>query len=159
YQTSPAGVLLLHTPEGKPVLARAANPDGLTFNLTHADGLVVWAFARDRPVGIDTEFVRQTADEAQVVADFFSRDEQEAYRALPASERARAFFRAWTRKEAVLKAAGVGLGGGSAGFSVTLTPGEPARVLRGEPGGVDASRWSLHELEIDSGHVTTLAVL
>lgn len=158
-RSSPAEVPLRLTPEGKPVLPAGTNPDGWMFNVAHADGLVVWAFARDRLVGIDTEPVRPLAEEAGVVADYFTPAEVEAYRALPEGERTRGFLRAWTRKEAVLKAAGVGLTEGLAHFVVSLGPDEPACVLRGEPGGIDASRWSLHDLKIDPGHITALAVL
>ncbi|HJZ54172.1 MAG TPA: 4'-phosphopantetheinyl transferase superfamily protein [Gemmataceae bacterium] len=159
YRTAPVDVLFDHTPNGKPMLRGGTNPDGLTFSVAHACGLVVWAFARDRLVGIDTEPIRKSGDEAELVAAFFNPEETAAYRALPEAERTRGFFRAWTRKEAILKAVGVGLAEGLAGFAVTLAPGERARVLHGNPGGIHADLWSLYDLDIDPGHITTLAVL
>ena len=51
-------------------------------------------------------------------------------RELPADAQLQAFFHGWTRKEALLKAVGVGLTVPLNQVVVTLTPGEPARLLR-----------------------------
>jgi 4'-phosphopantetheinyl transferase len=158
-RTSPADLVLGYSPEGKPVLDAPANGGGLNFSVSHSGDLVVYAFARERLVGIDLEQVRTMVDEESLVKGYFSAEEASSYRALPEAERTRGFFRGWTRKEAILKALGVGLGGGLDTFTVTLGPDEPARLLKGKPGGIDADRWSLHDLPIDPEYITALAVV
>lgn len=70
---------------------------------------------------------------------FFSTAEHEALAALPAALQARAFFESWTRKEACLKATGVGLRG-------------LARL------DAEVCCWSLHTIDVGQSHVAALAV-
>lgn len=83
-------------PHGKPRLIG----DGPAFSLTHAGDLVGVA-VHDGPVGVDVEQVRPLSELAAMAAHTCSPTE-----AAPGPE---AFFRLWTRKEAVLKATGDGL--------------------------------------------------
>jgi 4'-phosphopantetheinyl transferase len=141
---------------GKPALA-----DGdaaLRFNLAHADGLAVCALARGWDVGVDLERVRPLPDAQGVARSFFSLGEVTALENLPAPQRRRAFFDAWTRKEAFLKALGSGLARPLDSFEVTLTPGDPARLVwtLGDP--AEAERFSLFSFEPRPGYVAALAV-
>src|SRR5579885_2188447 len=83
--------------------------EGIEFNLSHARDDVVYAIGRDLPLGIDIE---QPAQIAELDALLFVCSEREAryVRAHGDSGCSAAFLRLWTRKEAVLKAAGCGLG-------------------------------------------------
>jgi len=85
---------------GRPVL-----PGGPGFSLTHAGDLVGVAVRPDGTVGLDVEQVRPLADLAALAAHVHSPAEQ----ARAATPDPAAFFRTWTRKEALLKAAGDGL--------------------------------------------------
>jgi 4'-phosphopantetheinyl transferase len=69
-----------------------------------------------------------------------------------------AFFAAWTRKEAYLKARGEGLSLPPQGVEVTLAPDEPASLLSvgGDPR--EARRWTLHELKPRPGYAAAVAV-
>jgi len=87
-------------PHGKPVL-----PGGPGFSLSHAGDLVGVAVRPDGAVGLDVEQVRDVADLAALAAHVHSPAER-VRDAVP--DRA-AFFRTWTRKEALLKATGDGL--------------------------------------------------
>lgn len=103
---------------GKPVLPPAL---GLHFNLAHCEDLALLALTRDGPVGIDVERVRklggarpaagdQNEREMALARRHFSQSELRELRTLtPDVTRLRAFFSGWTRKEAWVKAAGVGL--------------------------------------------------
>jgi 4'-phosphopantetheinyl transferase len=88
------------TPHGKPVL-----PGGPGFSLSHAGALVGVAVRPDGAVGLDVEQVRDLADLAALAAHVQSRAERERD-GVPGRA---AFFRTWTRKEALLKATGAGL--------------------------------------------------
>ncbi len=80
---------------GKPFLHN--DTSGLRFNLSHADDIALVALAWNRAVGVDIERVRTGIDVSTLAARF-----------LPPDERHDDFFRAWVRREAYLKALGVG---------------------------------------------------
>lgn len=98
-------------PKGKPHLA-ALHRSTLHFNLSHSNGSA-WIAMADVPVGIDLERLADRAmqDRAALSARVCSADEQAVLQALPEALRTRAFLLAWTRKEALLKAWGVGITG------------------------------------------------
>lgn len=109
---------------GKPYLE-----DGFVrFNLAHSGGRACVAVSASAEVGVDLEEHDDALDLEPLVARFFSRSEQRAFAALPETERRRAFFDGWTRREAVFKALGLGLGIDPEAFDVSLAPGY-ARVL------------------------------
>lgn len=98
------------TPLGKPVCPDA--PHGGTadmdFSISHSGDMVWAAFCRDAAVGIDMEEVHPLPDLFELSAQLHPL-ECAAVRAHPEPERVAAFYRCWTRKEAVLKALGQGL--------------------------------------------------
>lgn len=143
---------------GKPSLARPFAAEDLRFNLSHADGLALYAITRGREVGVDVEPVRPLPDAERIAARFFSAREQAALRSLAAPERAEAFFACWTRKEAFLKATGDGLSRPLDAFDVSVLPGLPARLERVEGEPHEAGRWSLAEVRPDLGYMGAVAV-
>lgn len=116
----PAAVALTAGPFGKPALAGAAGSTGLAFNLAHSGDVVAYAVARAPAVGIDVEADRPEIDVTALAATCFSPVERARLAAMAEEERRDAFFRGWTRKEAYLKARGVGLGYPLDQFTVTL---------------------------------------
>jgi len=93
---------------GKPWLPAAPS---WKFNLSHSRGTALVAVARDVEVGVDVEWIRPQRDAQSIAERFFPPSEAEAFLATPEPERARDFFRRWTRLEAMWKALGVGLHG------------------------------------------------
>jgi len=104
---------------GKPSLTGHARTQ---FSLSHSQGLALIAIGGRGPLGADIELLRPVPDAAVLAAEHFTRREQEALAALPVHERDRAFLTCWTRKEACLKAIGVGLLVSSQSFEVGLEP-------------------------------------
>jgi 4'-phosphopantetheinyl transferase len=143
---------------GKPSLAVAPGGTGLQFSVSHSSGLVLYAVARARQVGIDVERIRPLPEAQTLVEQYFSAAEQAAFHALPREQQLPAFFRCWTRKEAFIKAKGQGLSLALDGFDVSIAPGEPARLLRVDGDPREASCWSLHELLPGRGYMAALAV-
>ncbi len=143
---------------GKPALSGAPGGDALRFNLSHSNGLALYAVTRGREVGIDLEFVREDFAGFDIAERFFSTREVSALRALPPAARASAFFDCWTRKEAYIKALGEGLSHPLHAFTVSLTPGEPAALLYTDDDPQEAARWSLVELLPGEGYRAALAV-
>lgn len=117
------------TRHGKPHLPGSS---GLDFSLAHSGGLALIAAAQGRRVGVDVERVRPGTDVLAVAHHALSPAERlEIESASADEERRRAFFRCWTRKEAYLKARGVGLAGG---LDSVAGPGWQIRSLRAPPG-------------------------
>lgn len=93
---------------GKPALVR---PDGVHFNLSHSQSVALIAIGRsDVEIGVDVEVLRSMADAEAMAASYFTAAEQRALAAVAPALRDRAFLICWTRKEACLKAIGLGLG-------------------------------------------------
>jgi 4'-phosphopantetheinyl transferase len=140
---SPAAIAFGAGPQGKPHLAGPPAASGLRFNLSHAGDLALIAVTREREVGADVECIRPVADLARLAASCFSPAERAQLLALQPDDRLAAFFRGWTRKEAYLKARGIGLSCAPERVEVSVRADEPARLL-GVPGGpCEAMRWSL----------------
>jgi 4'-phosphopantetheinyl transferase len=95
-------------PAGKPILADG-EPGSVTFNLSHAGDWVLLAFGFGASVGVDVEYVTGFRDLEEVAARVLTGGELAELRALPSEARVEPFYRAWTRKEALLKALGTGL--------------------------------------------------
>lgn len=128
----PESVELVYGSHGKPALAPWLADSALRFNVSHCGDVTLYAFSRGREIGIDVEAVRVLPDADDIAARFFSQRENRAYRALEPRDRPLGFFQCWTRKEAFIKALGDGLSYPLDRFDVSLTPGEPAKILRVE---------------------------
>jgi len=157
--TAPDQLRFSYSAYGKPTLTEAAGDPSLRFNVSHSQGLALYAVTRNREIGVDLEFMRADFAGEEIAERFFSRQEVEKLRAVPADAQGEAFFACWTRKEAYIKARGEGLSLPLDQFDVSLSPGEPAKLLsvRGaDP--EEASRWRLEALEVAPGYAAALAV-
>ena len=142
-------------PHGKPALAFPSS--ALTFNVSHAHLRILIAFAWEREVGVDVEHVEYESAERLAAADFFSVEERAALSMLPPEDRAEAFYRCWTRKEAYLKATGAGLSAPLDAFTLPLTPlplGQPYPLTASSAQG--GRRWELHDLPPIEGYAASL---
>ena len=105
----PESIEFVYGREGKPALAERFARSGWRFNLSHCDDLALYAFSRERELGVDVEAIR-CVDEADAIGErFFAPGERSAMRSLELEERNRGFLRLWTRKEALAKGFGDGL--------------------------------------------------
>jgi 4'-phosphopantetheinyl transferase len=97
-------------PNGKPALADNLQKQ-LSFNVSHAGGLAVYAFASGFNVGVDIEEVHPISDLEITASLFLNPDELDEIKGLPNSKKLEHFFKFWTCKEAILKALGTGFTG------------------------------------------------
>jgi 4'-phosphopantetheinyl transferase len=155
---APSEVVFTYEKRGRPRIAKSLTADRLSFNLSNARDLALIAFTRGREIGVDLESDRRTIEMKDVAAHFFAPAECAALFALPENEQRQAFFNCWTRKEAYLKARGLGLSRPLDRFQVTLVPGEPARLLNDETDPGAEERWSLAALAGLAGYTAALAV-
>jgi len=156
--TRPESVALVYGAHGKPALAPWLADSDLRFNLSHCDDVTLYAFSRGHEIGIDVEAVRVMPDADAIAARFFSHREQQAYRALEPRDRPLGFFQCWTRKEAFVKAIGDGLSYPLDRFDVSLTPGEPAKILRVEDTPGDCCGWRMESLSPAPGFVAAVVI-
>lgn len=155
---APEQTRFCYNAHGKPSLTNQSGADRLCFNLSHSQGLVLYALSRGRELGIDLEYKRALKADQQIPERFFSPKEVAALRALPPEMQQAAFFSCWTRKEAYLKAIGQGLMLALDRFEVTLAPGEPAALLSTQQGLEETSRWRLEALAPGPDYAAALAV-
>jgi len=103
---APSEVVFRVGPQGKPQLQP---PSELQFNTSHSGQWVLIGVVRGREIGVDIEGIRPSSDLAGLAAMTLAVEELAWFRSLSPSEQVTAFYRFWTRKEAVLKAQGSGL--------------------------------------------------
>ena len=154
--TDTAALRFATGPHGKPFLENP--PTDLRFNLSHSGDIVLCAVAWEREVGVDVERVKPGIDHTALARRFFSPLENEQLTSLPRALQPAAFFAAWTRKEALVKAWGVGLSLPLDRFDVSVHPHRPAQLLGVREGPGQDGRWSVHELHPGPGHAGALAV-
>ena len=93
---------------GKPYI----QDSDIYFNLAHSQDLAIYAICGDREVGIDLEYINSDCDFESIARRYFLRSEQQIIEKLQNQNldlARRAFYRAWTLKEAYGKATGQGI--------------------------------------------------
>lgn len=139
--------------KGKP---RIEGETGLQFNLSHSGELALVAVTRGRAVGVDIESMRERSAQRNIAERYFSRGEVNALFALPDAEQSAAFYRCWTRKEAYIKALGLGLSYPLDGFEVSLDESAP-RLVWSKEGEAETKRWTFSNLNPGPGYAGALA--
>jgi 4'-phosphopantetheinyl transferase len=139
---------------GKPAL----QDQKLEFNLSHSGDFALVAITREHKVGVDVERIRQGISSQVIARQYFSKSEVAELQRLPPEQREAAFFTCWTRKEAYIKAQGLGLSLPLESFDVSLTPNEVAILRATRPDPQEAARWTLLSLEVDPRHASAVAV-
>ncbi|QFT32228.1 4'-phosphopantetheinyl transferase sfp [Labrenzia sp. THAF82] len=87
---------------GKPFLSGTS----IRFSISHTEGLVAVAIAREIEIGVDVEFSRDLSDRERVAQAVFC--QEEIWEMDASAEPLERFFQLWTAKEAVMKATGLG---------------------------------------------------
>jgi 4'-phosphopantetheinyl transferase len=102
---APASIVFRVSDRGKPTLDA-----GPSFNISHSGSEVLVALALRGRLGVDVEAVRTHDDLFEMARLSFVASEVEALQHASPDQQLRHFFRVWARKEAMLKALGVGIG-------------------------------------------------
>lgn len=154
-----ADIQFIYGPQGKPQLdSSCLDTQPPYFNLAHSEGLAIYAVTRVGEIGIDLECIRPEFTGDDIANRFFSPGEVSCLNAMPKDVRPEAFFNCWTRKEAFIKAIGMGLSLPLDQFEVTLAPGEPAQLVRTTWDEDEASRWSIKSIDVGENYVAAVAV-
>ncbi len=116
------------------------------------------ALTCDTPLGIDVEEIRPLPDRDAIATRFFHRSEAAELAALGDTEKDLAFFRTWTRKEAVTKALGRGLSLDLNAFRISCVPGRDLEIRFFADDEPADARWTLVDIDPEPGHVGALAL-
>ncbi len=160
YAPLPAGAWQFETNAyGRPEIAQ---PDpctqGLRFNLSHTEGLVVCAVAWHLELGVDVEHLDRRHVSDGLPERFFSPAEVRDLRAQPVAAQPRCFFDYWTLKEAYIKARGMGLAIPLDQFGYCLRAGEPIRIAFAPQLNDDPAAWQFAQHEPSPRHLISLAL-
>ncbi len=122
-------------------------PD-LHFNLSHAGPHLLLAFARGQTLGVDLEQRDRRLSIEGIAGRFFAPREAQALAGLPPEPQKETFLRLWTRKEAVLKAIGHGLGFGLDRVEFSLDrDGEVGMLVQVAEEAGAASEWIVRRVD------------
>lgn len=144
------------TEAGKPQVASPEVGRSLQFNVSHSGDWVLLALSRGAAVGVDVERHR-ALDYHELAKSCFSAEEFSTWSGLARVDRETVFYDIWTRKEAYLKAPGLGLGKSLQEFSVPPTAEQGPLPIRDEARSHEEP-WSLWPLYVDSSHSAALVV-
>ena len=154
---SPAAILFDHGAHGKPAVRGNEPARHFHFNLSHSAGWALFALAWDREVGVDLEngssLPNNDRDLLDLAKRVLSKRELNAWNTIanPAARRGD-FLRAWTRKEACVKAIGEGMHRDLSAIDL-LPTAESSRFVYLE----DLKRWIVQDLPLPSGFAGALA--
>lgn len=142
--TDPRSLLFEAGRYGKPALASRA----VQFNMSHSGGVVLIALADGMPIGADVEMVRPLPDRDEIVRRYFHPGEVADLAAVEEGAAATlAFFRCWSRKEAVVKALGLGMTLDLHRYRVSCRPGDKPALLALENEENPGDVWTVVDLE------------
>jgi 4'-phosphopantetheinyl transferase len=131
---------------------------GISFSISHTQGLIVLGITNEKLLGVDTENVRERPGSIEVARHFFSPDEIAALYASPPATQHDRFFQYWTLKEAYIKARGMGMSIPFEQFSINLLNDAHASIsfhslLHDHP-----SRWRFWQFRVLSDYLMAICV-
>lgn len=145
---SPGDIRFSISQHKKPAL-QTPNPLGLQFNLSHSDEIAVCALTLNHAIGIDIEKMKISYN-PDTAKRFFNPEEYDALLKLSPEERRPGFYRLWSRKEALIKALGLGLTLPLSSFSVSVHPETEVLLFENR-------HWTIMPLNIHSDYQSALA--
>jgi 4'-phosphopantetheinyl transferase len=154
---APRSLVLTYGAHGKPALDHGEMAAGLAFNFSNSENLALLAVGYAPALGIDTEHRGRHISEAPFAHHILSESEAAELARFPAGQRTAALLSAWTRKEAGLKALGVGLLRPMCGFTTGFGSEREAVVRRLEDADGKRQRWSLIALDAHADYHACLA--
>jgi 4'-phosphopantetheinyl transferase len=105
-QKDPRSLDFHYSENGKPCLAKTSGGALLQFNVSHSQDRVLYAVSADHAVGIDLEGVNPLISYQDIAHRICTPQEWTIFNQLPPDQQSQAFFKIWTRKEALVKLGG-----------------------------------------------------
>lgn len=140
-------------PHGRPTLPGST----LELSLTHSGDRIGLALATGVPIGLDVEVTKDRSTD-NLISYALTDAERAVLEPLPAEERHQQFFVYWARKEALMKATGLGLKVPLRAMSLS-SPGEPPALVSSEHPALRPDQARIADLDAGPGYRAALAVL
>ena len=140
---------LICTEHGRPLLVE--DPE-VQFSISHSGEMIALAITIKSCVGVDLEAVSRRVSLSEIAERIFSSADFAIFKELPPEESSKAFFRAWTGKEAYLKATGLGLSGGLQEISIPWEDGDFS-IQTFRPEGAAGPAWCMQGLPLPAGYM------
>lgn len=144
---------------GKPEIMKLQNPLKIQFNSSYSRNLILVAVTVEDSIGIDIEYNGRELLIENLSEALFSPLEKKFFESLNSQqEKKEVFLRCWTRKEAYLKAIGIGLIDDLTSISVDLNKNVSShdwlKISRFSQSEIIA--WKLFSLDIDSYYIANV---
>lgn len=140
---------------GKPKLIKPAD---VHFNISHSGNMGMIAVTDVAAIGVDVERYRERMTAGKAAKRFFSEKEVADFLELPEDQKLKGFFNCWTRKEAFIKALGLGLAMPLRDFDVTLKPGEKVKLTDIRKINETATDWTLKPIPLEIEYAAAFAI-
>lgn len=150
---SPESIKMAKAERGKPYLVDYTE---LAFNLSHSENFMAIAIAWNCQLGVDIELYKHRNSLSDIVNKYFAAEEADYWNKQPEEFKTREFYRFWTRKEAFLKATGLGIAHGL--NDCVINPEQPDTLLKIPTGCGQLSDWQLREMDLGKDVCCALAV-
>ena len=137
----PKALIFSRESHGRPTLVDSTEP--FHFNLSHSGDIALIAFSSKAEIGVDIEEICDVPDLVNVAKRYFAPLECDHILGLESKKRLLAFFITWTRKEAFVKATGIGLSFPLQSFATGATDRPPSLRV----GERDYADWTMVDLE------------
>ncbi len=139
---------------GKPFLPHAS----VQFNLSHSEDHMICAVTNGNPIGIDLQAVFEIHNMDTIVNFFFSLQEKQHYEQLKKDAATEFFFKTWVRKEAFMKATGLGFHLPSKHFSTIKTEEGKPHLYFHDQHPISFKEWSIWDIPVQPGSKAALAL-
>jgi 4'-phosphopantetheinyl transferase len=158
-EIAPQDVVFGYSPTGKPFISEATSGGRtIQFNVSHCDDVALIGICEGAEIGVDIESIDQRIEVDEIAALMLAQNELAGISRYTARERRLGILRAWTRKEAIVKAIGCGFSVDPRDIVVDVGPqARPELIELPEEIG-KASTWKVFDLPLGLSHVGALAV-
>jgi len=144
-----SGIRFAENSHGKPRVVGA--PAGFQFNASASGDRALLAAVASGDVGVDLEQWRPLEPDLESMISRLAPGERRILAALSSAERHRLFFECWARKEALAKAAGLGLCLPLEDFEVPMSAQVSGGEVRWSGDPVPGRRWRVTSLALGEG--------
>jgi 4'-phosphopantetheinyl transferase len=131
----------------------AAADCGLSFNISHTEGLIVLGVAKGRSLGVDVENFAARNLSMEVANRYFAPQEVAALGSVLRHRRQYRLFESWTFKESYIKARGMGLSLPLDKFSFHYANDHAVDLTVHPELGDDSARWQFWQFQPTSEHL------
>ena len=143
---------------GKPLLENDQKNNACYFNLSNAGNIFVFVLTKAGDLGVDIEKINPMDNMDDIVERFFSSSEKNKYFMLSEKSRVNTFFTCWARKEALLKAMGLGLSYPLDRFDVISDEACNSPFFITTNHQTSETEWMIQDINILDGYAAALAL-